>query len=203
MSKSLILMACLVVCQILCRAQVSVDPLSGKELTFGNVPGQKPDTIPTSKLVYQKPASATLKLSSRIAYSITLYLDPKKWSSTKVNDTIEFKFYRAGTQENIGMLIAEPNPSTYPAMAELAIKNAERGASDVKLIKKEYRKVNGSKMLFLQFTANISGINFTYYNYYYTGGLGTVQLLTYTITDIADKNKQDLQDLLNGLVARE
>ena len=194
----------LVACQILCKAQqVTLDALGGKELTFDNTPHHEVDTIPTSNVAYQKPASATLKLSSHIVYNIDIYMDPEKWGSKKINDTIEYKFFRNGGGEPLGLLVAEPNPTTYASIAELAIKNAEKGGGPVNVIKKEFRKVNGRKVLFLEYTANISIVNFTYLNYYYTSEYGTIQFVTYTITDLIDKNKDDLQDLLNGLVATE
>jgi len=206
MLKPFVLMFALLVCQLLCRAQAVVDPHTGNEFPLSddrNTANKAPVetlNLPTSNVVYQKPVSATKKLTSSIVQNISIYSDPQKWDFKRAGDTIEYKIFRAGTTQNMGILISEPAPTTFSAMRDLAIKNAERVAGDVKVIKEEYRKVNGHKVLFSQFTATLSGINFTYFNYYYTSDFGTVQFMTFTITDIVDKDKKDIQDLLNGLV---
>ena len=202
MNKSWILIAGLLTCQVFCRAQqVTLDPYNGRELISNNTPNQAPDTIATSSVVYHKSDSATLKASSHVVYNIDVYIDPKKWAAVRVSDTIEYKFYRAGTYENMGMLISEQNRMSLLDMKSAVLRNASRGGpSGVRLIKEEYRNVNGRKVLFLKFTTLLGGIGFTYWGYYYSSEYGITQLLTFTPTGLSEKNEEDFEDFLNGLV---
>jgi hypothetical protein len=208
MRKPFVLMLALAACQVLTHAQAVVNPRTGNEFPVvddrngGNKVPAETLNLPTSSVVYQKPASATKKITSYIAGNIDIYIDPKKWEFRRAGDTIEYKIYRAGTERNYGILISEPAPTTFGTMRDAALKNAQKAAGDLKVVKEEFRKVNGHKVLFLEFTGFISGINFTYLNYYYTSDFGTVQFMTYGVTGMLEKDKQekeDMQDLLNGL----
>lgn len=86
------------------------------------------------------------------------------------------------------------------SLKEVAIENARSVAPDVKVVKEEYRNVNGLTVLFLQMNGTLKGIKFTYYGYYYSGTGGTIQFLTYTAQSLMDKYIADCELLLNGLV---
>ena len=71
---------------------------------------------------------------------------------------------------------------------------------DIKLIKEEYRMVNGVKMVHFPKDGTIQGIKFTYLGYYYSNESGTVQLLTYSSQKLMKENSGLCEELLNGLV---
>jgi hypothetical protein len=80
------------------------------------------------------------------------------------------------------------------------LENARSAAPDVRIIKEEYRTVNGIKLLMIQMQGTIQGINFVYFGYYYSYSGGTVQLLAYTSKQIFDEKEQELEEFLNGFV---
>ena len=60
--------------------------------------------------------------------------------------------------------------------------------------------VNKKKVLALNFTATINGIDFTYLGYYYSNANGTVQMLSFSSAQVFDDSKQEMEGLLNGLI---
>ena len=70
----------------------------------------------------------------------------------------------------------------------------------MKIIKEEYRTINGVKVIMMQMPGTIQGIKFTYYSYYYSNSNGSVQFLTYTSQNLFETYKKKMEDLLNGLV---
>lgn len=55
----------------------------------------------------------------------------------------------------------------------------------------------------LQMAGTLSGIRFTYFGYYYSSPNGTVQLITYTSSNLFKEYADDLEDFLNGFVIIE
>jgi hypothetical protein len=51
----------------------------------------------------------------------------------------------------------------------------------------------------MQITGTAQGIPFHYYGYYYTGKLGSVQVITYTGESLFEEYKPEFDELLNGL----
>jgi hypothetical protein len=98
------------------------------------------------------------------------------------------------------MFITEKIEIPLTELKNIALGNAKAAAPDIKLIKEEYRMVNGIKMLHLQMDGTIQGIKFTYLGYYYSNESGTVQLLTYSSQKLMKENSGLCEELLNGLV---
>ena len=79
-----------------------------------------------------------------------------------------------------------------------AIANAKRVAPDIRITLEEKRVVNGHQILCMRMDAMVQGIPITYYNYYYSGKVGAIQLMTYTGQNLFQEYKSELDDLLNG-----
>jgi hypothetical protein len=52
----------------------------------------------------------------------------------------------------------------------------------------------------LQIRGTIQSIPFVYLGYYYSGQEGSIQLLTYTASNLFDEYRHDFQELLDGFV---
>ena len=52
----------------------------------------------------------------------------------------------------------------------------------------------------MQMDGTIQGIKFTYYGYYFSSPNGTIQLLTYTSSNLLNEYKKEFEDFLNGFV---
>lgn len=133
--------------------------------------------------------------------NIGIWINPKIWSFTKGkdNDAYEFQFQKKG-DDLYAMLIAEKIPIPIETLKGIAIENAKNAASDIKVIKEEYRTVNGIQVFMMRMSGTIQGMRFTYYGYYYSNSNGTIQLVTYTSENLFNDYLIDIELFLNGFV---
>jgi hypothetical protein len=156
--------------------------------------------IAINKKEFIKDKNSTFLVKSK-KLNIGIWINPKNWSFTKgtENDASEFKFQRKGG-DLYGMLIAEKTQISIESLKNIAINNAKSVSPDIKVIKEEYRNVNGIQVLLLQMSGTIQGFRFTYYGYYYSNANGTIQLLTYSGENLFPQFLGDMEEFLNGLV---
>jgi hypothetical protein len=149
--------------------------------------------------VFTKPVKSTFLLKSE-KVKLGIWLDPKKWGFKKETEEVYEYQFSLKSGDVYGMFITEKIEIPLTELKNIALGNAKAAAPDIKLIKEEYRMVNGVKMLHLQMDGTIQGIKFTYLGYYYSNESGTVQLLTYSSQKLMKENSGLCEELLNGLV---
>jgi hypothetical protein len=162
--------------------------------------GSEIKEIPVNKKVFKKSKNASFLLkSSRV--NLGFWLDPKKWSFKKAanNEDAEYELQlRDG--DLYGMIITEKVEVPLEALKDIAIENGRAVAPDLKIVKEEYRTVNGTKVLLIQMNGTTQGIKFSYFGYYYSNSNGTIQFVTYTSQNLLDTYENDCEELLNGIV---
>jgi hypothetical protein len=152
---------------------------------------------PTS---FSKGKKATFLLKST-KNNLGFWLDPSKWSFKKAlnNEHAEYELqYKEG--DLYAMIISERVEIPLENLRGIAIENGKSVAPDLKIVKEEYRTVNGLKVLLLQMNGTLQGVKFSYYGYYYSNSEGTVQFITYTSQNLLEKHKSTCEELLNGIV---
>jgi len=156
--------------------------------------------IAINKKEFTKDKNSTFLVKSK-KLNIGIWINPKNWSFTKgtENDASEFKFQRKGG-DLYGMLIAEKTQISIESLKNIAVSNAKNASPDIKVLKEEYRNVNGIQVLLLQMSGTIQGFRFTYYGYYYSNANGTIQLLTYSGENLFPQFLGDMEEFLSGLV---
>lgn len=161
---------------------------------------QAASRIDTNRISFSKNAIATFLVKSN-KVNCGIYLNPKKWAFTKssADEASEYEFTLKG-KDAYAMLITEKIEVPIETLNVIAIENAKEAAPDIKIVKQEYRKVNNNMILLIQMDGTIQGIKFTYLGYYFSSSKGTLQLITYTATNLVNEYKNDLEELLNGLV---
>lgn len=148
---------------------------------------------------FTKPVSAAFLLKSE-KLKVGFWLDSKKWQFKKSsNGVAEFDLTRKGG-DLYGMIISESVEIPLLSLKNIALENARAAAPDIKIVKEEYRMVNGLKVLHLQMDGTIQGIKFTYLGYYYSDESGTIQFLTYSSQKLMKEQRAECEALLNGLV---
>lgn len=157
--------------------------------------------IPVNETPYFKSKASTFLYKSE-KLNIGLYSDPSKWIQEEKNDgdVAEFSL-RMKNEDLYAMIINEKLDVSLENMREIALMNGRSVAPDLVLEAQEMRTVNGLQVLMLQLTGTIQGMKFRYYNYYYTSSEGATQFLTYCSEDMFPAYKNDMEVLLNGLVA--
>lgn len=157
-------------------------------------------SIPESKVVYTKPKASEFKVNSNVVEGLGVYLNPKEWTFKKseTGEAAEYNF-DLKDKDAYGMLISERIEIPIENLMNIAIDNARSAAPDIKVVSREYRMVNGLKVLCMQMDGTIQGIAFSYFGYYYSSPKGTVQFLTYTSSSLLKDYRAKMEELLNGL----
>lgn len=166
------------------------------------VPDFDENSIRTNGKEYKTPeASNFLVKSSRVNAGVKI--DSKKWSFEKKEGEAAEYFFQFKKGDLYGMLITEKFNIPLDNLVEIAILNGQKVAPDIKIIDKEFRMVNGQKVLHMQLSGTIQGIKFVYYGYYFSNENGTVQFVTYTSQNLLNDYRKECDDLLNGFTVME
>ena len=164
---------------------------------------ESPDTvesaeIPISEKEFTKTADSIFRLKSTKTNS-EIWLDTKKWLFEKgtTDEAAEYTFRLRGG-DLYGQLISEQVELDIVALTDVALENARSVAPGMKRTKREYRVVNGTKVLFMEMQGVLQGTNFTFRGYYFSNSTGSTQFLTYTGTNLVEKYDQEIQSFVNG-----
>jgi len=156
--------------------------------------------IKTNPKKFNKSDHATFLVKSK-KFNIGFWLDPKKWKFEKAihNPDAEYELELKG-DDLYGMIISEKVEIPLDVLKEVALDNGRATAPDLHIVQQEYRVVNGLKVLLLQMNGSLQGIKFSYYGYYFSNPNGTVQFITYTSQNLLNNYREEIEELLNGLV---
>ena len=161
-------------------------------------------TIAVNKGTFQKVDSQTFQVKSSKNKSAA-WLDPRKWMFQKPDtgtSPAEYRFQlKAG--DLYGMLITEQIEVELDRLPELAFEMLRRSAPNARLVSKEYRVVNDYKVVRMRVDASVQGINMSYIGYYTSDKSGSTQVVTYTATNLVEKNTPDIEEFLNGLTRQK
>ena len=133
--------------------------------------------------------------------AMAIFVDPAKWKKQPPTDDLTKTTFHHSSGEAYGMIVAERLAIPLLKLKEIAISNARAAAPDAKVVFEETRHVNDIHVLVMQMEGTIQGIAFTYYGYYYSGSQGSLQVLTYTGTNLFAEYKGSFEEFLNGLTA--
>ncbi len=147
---------------------------------------------------FKKDKKAVLQYKSKRGV-FALYLPPDTWkkSATPQNPDAEVKFIHKDG-DMMAMVIAERIEIPAAALAKTAVDKIKSLDKDAKVIREEKRIVNGKEVLCLVISAKVHDISFIYYNYYYSGDEGSIQVVTWTGRNLFKEVKPELERFLNG-----
>jgi hypothetical protein len=159
--------------------------------------------IPINTTKFKKGKTSSFLLKSN-KLNIGFWLDPSSWVYKKGLDNQDAEYVLQLKNEDLyGMIITETVEIPLASMKSIALENGRSIAPDLKVVKEEYRNVNGLKVLLLQMNGTMEGIKFSYYGYYFSNKNGTLQFITYTSENLVNSYQNTCEDLLNGLVMIE
>lgn len=153
--------------------------------------------------VFSKPEDSDFVLKSKMNKS-AFWFDSKKWKISKEtnNENAEYSIeYRDG--DIYGLMLNEGVEIVDKELIRIAHENILKIDPNAKLIEKEYRMVNGNKIIYMRNDFKFSGINASYLGYYFSNAKGSTQFIAYTSTNLVDKYKTEIDKLLNGFVIEE
>lgn len=155
--------------------------------------------LTTNKKTFKKPKNSSFLLKST-KNSSAFSINTKKWSFAKGsnNKDAEYEFQLKG-KDLYAMAIAEAIEIDAESLTDIAFSTAKSAAPDIQIIKKEYRIVNNKKVIYMEMSGTIQSMKITYLGYYYSSPSGSTQLVVYTGTNLVNKYRNEISDLLNGL----
>jgi len=155
--------------------------------------------IPINANIYESHYQAVFAVKSAKT-DASFSIDPRKWKFKKNSNGHESAEYTFELKNSdlYGMVISEQIEINIEELAKIAFDNAKQAAPDTTLVKKEYRIVNGSKVIYMEMVGTIQSIKFKYLGYYYSNSSGSTQYLAYTSTNLVEKYKTDIDIFLNG-----
>ena len=156
--------------------------------------------IPTNSKTFKKDVNSNFLLKSE-KLNVGFWLNPKLWSFKKAttNEDGEYEL-QLKNGDLYGLIITEKVEIPLETLKSIALETAKSVAPDLKIVKEEYRIVNGTKVLLIQMNGTTQGIKFSYYGYYFSSKNGTVQFVTYTSQNLLENYKTECENLLNGFV---
>ncbi|MCW8956946.1 MAG: hypothetical protein OQL09_08690 [Gammaproteobacteria bacterium] len=158
--------------------------------------------IKANKNTFKRSKEASFLLKS-VKNNSAFWLNTSKWAFKKATDNAEAEYqFQLKGQDLYGMAITEGIEIALDPLTDLALINAQSADPNARIVAKEYRNVNGRKVIYMEMNAVIQSIDFTYLGYYYSDSSGSTQLLTYTATNLINKYKPEIYKLLNGLVTQ-
>lgn len=148
---------------------------------------------------FSVPSTANFTLKSTVS-SATFTINSKKWKFNKNdpnNGDAEYSF-QVKNGDLYALAITEQVEIDLESLAEIAFENAKGAAPDMRVIKKEYRTVNGQKVIYMEMVGTIQSIKFQYLGYYHSNQYGSTQYLTYTGQNLVPQYRSEIDDFLNG-----
>ena len=156
--------------------------------------------IQTNSTKFIKDVNSTFLIKSE-KVDVGFWLNPKIWAFKKSTDNPDAEYELQLKGEDLyGMIISEKVEIPLETLKSIALENGRAVAPDLKVVKEEYRSVNGLKVLFLQMNGTMQGVKFSYYGYYFSTKNGSIQYITYTSQNLQNSYIKECENLLNGLV---
>lgn len=151
---------------------------------------------------FVKPHDATFLLKSAKNHS-AFWIDAHKWTFEKAtsNPSAEYEF-QLKHGDLYALAIDERIAAPEKTLVDAAIENARHAASDTRVIKREYRTVNGRRVIFMHMRGTMHGIVFDYLGYYRSGPSGSTQLVVFTTPNLVKRYRPAIFDFLNGLTTQ-
>jgi hypothetical protein len=159
---------------------------------------KSPVSEPSTARAYQRPTEAKLLVKMPTG-PFGVWINQQKWKQDAPVDEdatkITFHHKKGGAY---AMLIAERASIPIEKLKKIVLANTKEGAPDARVLLEERRTLNNKQVLCLKIGGTVQNIPFVYYGYYYGGSEGTLQVVTYTATNLFDEFKSDCEEFLNG-----
>jgi hypothetical protein len=156
--------------------------------------------ISVSSKQYTKISSQTFRVKASPT-SFGVYINPDKWTFSKDKEESNKLLFRPKSKELgdiYAMLVAEGIQVPFESFPAVALENAKKVAPDIKILNREYRVVNGNKILYMELEGSVYSVKFRFIGYYCSNESGTVQLLVYSGSNIVSGKLSEIEEFLNG-----
>ena len=136
----------------------------------------------------------------------TLRMDGDAWkadSPSDVGDNVQRRTLQHRSGEVFAALIEERSELGLEQVMEASVVNAREAASEVRVLTRGTREVNGRRLGFIEMDATIDGMMWTFYNHFFSDRTGTVQVVGWTPRNLIDTHRATIESLVSGFQARQ
>jgi hypothetical protein len=164
------------------------------------VPGEDIGMIPTNPRTFTKDKRANYLLRSD-RMNVGFWINPEKWSFNKAvyDNKAEYELQLKG-HHLYATVMTDTVQIPYSEIIHTEMNEISAVAPNARVITKEFRKVNGLRVLCLFLNGTVNGKEISFYGYYYSDPEGTVQFLAYTSEKQMRHDQKSCKRLLNGIV---
>jgi len=145
---------------------------------------------------YTTPAGASDQLD--LGRGVTLHFNPAKWQRA-ASPSPGRLMLRHVDGDGYTLVIYERLQIPTANLRNIAMEHVRSASPDIKIIRDEQRRVNGTDVEAVEFSGTAQGIPFHWLAYYFGGAPGAVQVLTFSGESLFSGFQADFQDMLNGL----
>jgi S1-C subfamily serine protease len=107
--------------------------------------------------------------------------------------------FRHQNGEAFFRIIAERTQMTFEGLEAQVVANARTADPQARIARKGWRTVNGERVMVLEIEATVTGIPIVYYGHYYTGTIGTIQIVGWTSRNLLDEHRVLFDGVASGL----
>jgi len=129
---------------------------------FANATSTDMPVASVNKKKFAKMSAQSFRVNM-LPTNMGIYINPKKWTFSKDKDDasrLSFRSKNPASSDLYAMVIAEGVEIAPETLAKIALENATVAAPDAKILEREYRYVNGSKVLYMVMEGTIDSIKF-------------------------------------------
>lgn len=144
----------------------------------------------------------TLAANARNLESLTLNggaaslrYDKSSWKSTGARNDLNFQHVSGEAGFRV---VAERMKLSYDELERVAIANARNADPAATVVRRGWRLVNGDRLMVLEIQATVSGLPWTYLGHYYAGPAGTIQIVTWTTTNLLETHRAAFDAIASG-----
>jgi len=160
------------------------------------------EVMDSSRSIITIPSDATAN-KSKVGDGYKLFVNDNNWKRVPVgtiNPEADYCFISKDASECYAMIIHEDPEIGTLSLYNVAMENAKVATNKVpSIINSDYVVVNGTEMIKVIYKIEISGLDLTFISLYHSGKNGSVQYTCWTYSNIFEKNKEILEQMLAGL----
>lgn len=162
---------------------------------------RRKDSILTNPQIFQVSAFATHLVKSKVV-DFGVYVDNNLWGikTCSINEDGEMKFLDKADNCYAEMITEPTEGGLINDMEYFVLNSARNRAPDAEITTREFRMVNGIKVLCLGLKGTVKSLKIELLNYSYADESGIIQLVAWTTQKKFNKNYGVLARFLSGLV---
>lgn len=162
-------------------------------------------SLDTISGTFEANSTSKKRITSQYDFFDFVY-DGKKWKRVppaQLNEDAEFAF-QSKDKDIYMAIIAEEIELGMENIYKIALNNIKENLGiDPKIMKSEVRNINGFDVIRGVINLNLNGLDFIFDSYYYSDERGTVQLTTWTASNLHEKYEKEILNMLNGFLVKK